>query len=69
MKSLNACFFLGYQALVWGAGNLLVKGTRSPGVPTIDLEECVFAIAAKMEMKMRPHTEEAFVSHFPRSRV
>lgn len=31
-EKLECVFFLGYQALVWGAGNLLVKGTRSPGV-------------------------------------
>ena len=64
-------FFLGSQALVWGTGNLLVKGTQSSGMPAIDSEECVSAFAAKTELKMQPHTEDALVrlSHLPRSRV
>lgn len=64
-------FFLGSQALVWGTGNLLVKGTQSSGMPAIDSEECASAFAAKMELKMQQHTEEALVhlSHLPRSRV
>ena len=56
---LEHVFFLGPQALVWGTGNLLVKGTQSSGMLAIDSEGCVFAVAAKMELEMRPHPEEA----------
>ena len=49
----------------------LLKGHTALECPTIDSEERAFAVAAKMEMKMQPHTEEAFgyQSHLPGSGV
>lgn len=66
-EKLERVFFLGSQASVWGAGNLLVKGTQSPEMPAIDSDESALAVAAQMELKTQPHTAEARVcpSHLP----